>query len=173
MQDPHIQQTPEQHCSETENTASNTKAAGLLDNTLDDIAEIAALASSVAQQYKVQTDLVKQQAKAEWALSVRSLTIAAAILVCFGAGVVMLWGSVLTLIGVVLFQLFNSLIASVVILLVLQILALIWCWRSMRYLLKQVGLKRTLLQISQFFSPSRFTKSAEQPESSNQRQAAK
>jgi hypothetical protein len=160
------QQTAEQKDATAANTANQSQAASILDNTLDDIAEIAALAGSVAQQYKQQTALVKQQAQAEWALSLRSLTLAAAILVCFGAGVIMLWASVLILIGLVLLPLLNSITVTIAILLGLQILVLIWCWRSMRYLLKQVGLRQTLIQLRHFFSPSRFAKQTQQPESS-------
>lgn len=165
MVQPQEQQTAEQLDAKAANTASQSTATSVLDNTLDDLAEIAALAGSVAQQYKQQTDLVKQQAQAEWALSVRSLTIAAAIWVCFGAGVIMLWASVLTLIGLVLLPLLNSMLATIAILLGLQILALIWCWRSMHYLLKQVGMKQTLIQLRHFFSPSRFANKTKQPES--------
>ncbi|WNO61601.1 hypothetical protein [Rheinheimera sp. MMS21-TC3] len=157
MSEQDTQQGAEPFASEAAKPADKAKGSGI-EKTLDDIAEIAALASSVAQQYKVQTDLVKQQAKAEWVLSVRSLTLATAILVCFGAGLIMLWGSILALIGMAMFQLLNSVLAAVAILIVLQVLALIWCWRSMRYLFKQVGLKQTLNQLSQLFSTNQFTK---------------
>ncbi|MGI5308590.1 hypothetical protein [Rheinheimera sp. WS51] len=151
MSEQNIQQTstPSSDADTDTSRTTDTKQASALNKTLDDVAEIAALASSVAQQYKEQTALVKQQAKAEWALSVKSLTLAIAILVCFGVGLVMLWASVLTLIGAALFQLFDSLLLTVAVLLVLQVIALIWCWRSMRYLFKQVGLRQTLIQVEQ------------------------
>lgn len=166
MSEPHIQQGSETIGSEAAKQ-TDKNAGSSIEKTLDDIAEIAALASSVAQQYKLQTNLVKQQAKAEWALSVRSLTLATAILVCFGAGIIMLWGSILALIGMAMFQLLNSILAAVAILIVLQVLALIWCWRSMRYLFKQVGLKQTLNQLGELLSANRFAKQHTAPDHSD------
>ena len=123
-----------------------------VNDAIDKVAEIAALSGSVAGHYQQQAGLVQQQAQAEWALSLRSLTIAAAIMVCFGAGVVMLWGSILALSGVLLLQLVDSIAVTIGCLLLLQVLALAWCWRSMRYLFKQVGFVQTLAQLRQVFS---------------------
>lgn len=131
---------------------AKSAAPSAVNDALDKVAEIAALSGSVAGHYQQQAGMVQQQAKAEWALSLRSLTIAAAIMVCFGAGVVMLWGSILALSGVLLLQVVDSIAITIGCLLLLQVLALAWCWRSMRYLFKQVGFEQTLAQLRQLFS---------------------
>ena len=141
-------QKPEQPVS---TQAALNKAA---DQALDQLAEIAALSHSMTQTYFGQVKLTEQIATAEWQLTGRSLTIAAALMVCFGAGIILLWGSILVLMGYLVFQLSHSLVISAAVSLFLQVALLFWCWRSLGYVLSHVGFAKTWLQLQLlFFSP--------------------
>jgi hypothetical protein len=121
------------------------------DKTLDQLAQIAALGNSVKQAYASQLKLTGQIATAEWQLTGRSLTIAAALVVCFGAGLILLWGSILLVLGYLLFQLSSSVLITAAALVLLQFGLLFWCWRSLSYVLSQVGFSNTLQQLRLLF----------------------
>lgn len=123
----------------------------LAEQTLDQLSEMAALGMSVKQRYIGQVKLAGKTAKAEWQLTARSLTVAAALVVCFGAGMILLWGSILLLLGYVLIQLTGSVYITAAALLVLQFALLFWCWRSLGHVLLQVGFSHTWQQIRRLF----------------------
>lgn len=126
----------------------------LVDQTLDQLSEMAALSLSVKQRYTEQVKLAGKTAGAEWQLTARSLTVAAALVVCFGAGMILLWGSILLVLGYVLFQLTSSALISAAALLALQFALLFWCWRSLGHVLSQVGFSHTWQQLRRlFFAP--------------------
>jgi hypothetical protein len=132
-------------------TASNSAAAAsqssMAEQAIDQLADIAALSWSVSTGYAEQLKLTGETAKAEWFLSGRSLAIGVALLVCFGAGAILLWGSILLLLGYVLVQVTASVVISAVAVLLLQILMLCWCWRSLKHVLAQVGFSETWQQL--------------------------
>ncbi|WP_127024806.1 hypothetical protein [Rheinheimera mangrovi] len=130
------------------------------EQALDQLAHLAALGHSVKQAYVSQLKLTGQIATAEWRLSGRSLTIAAALVVCFGAGLILLWGSILLVLGYLLFQLSSSLLITSAALVLLQFALLLWCWKSLGYVLSQVGFSNTLKQLRLLFF-------AAKPEDSN------
>lgn len=72
-------------------------------------------------------------------------------MVCFGAGMILLWGSILLVLGYLLFQLSNSVIITAAALVLLQFALLLWCWRSLSYVLSQVGFAKTLQQLGLLF----------------------
>lgn len=119
----------------------------LPERVMAQLTEIAALLSLSGDEYKEQAQLARQTARAEMALSRRSLMLAAGLLVALGAGVIMFWGSVLALAGYLLYQATASVLLTAVLLFVLQIVMLYWCLRNMRYALKQVGFSNTLAQL--------------------------
>lgn len=119
----------------------------LPEKVMAQLTEIAALLSLSAEQYKQQSQITRQTASAEMALSRRSLMLAVGLLVALGAGVVMLWGSVLVFAGYLLFQATASVPLTAALLFVLQVLVLYWCLRNMRYSLKQVGFSNTIAQV--------------------------
>jgi hypothetical protein len=123
----------------------------LAEQTLDQLAEMAALSLSVKQRYIGQVKLAGKTAKAEWQLTARSLTVAAALVVCFGAGMILLWGSILLLLGYMLLQLTSSVFITAAALLLLQFALLFWCWRSLGHVLLQVGFAHTWQQIRRLF----------------------
>jgi hypothetical protein len=125
------------------------------DQVLEQLANLAALAHTAKQVYVNQLQLTGQIALAEWQLTSRSLTIAAALVVCFGAGLILLWGSILTLTGYLLFQLSSSVLVTTVALVLLQFGLLFWCWRSLGYLLSQVGFANTLKQLKTLVSSAK------------------
>jgi VIT1/CCC1 family predicted Fe2+/Mn2+ transporter len=141
------EQKPQQETGQTASAAQDS----LLDQTIDQLAKIAALSSSVKQAYIGQLTLTKKIAKAEWRLTGRSLILAAALVVCFGTGIILFWGSILLLLGYVLLQLSSSLLITAVALVVLQFILLLWCWRSLGYLLSQTGFANTWHQLRQLF----------------------
>jgi len=117
------------------------------EQALAQLAELAALGNSVKQAYASQLKLTGQIATAEWQLTGRSLTIAAALVVCFGAGMILLWGSILAVLGYLLFQLSGSVAMTASALLLLQFAVLFWCWRSLTYALSQAGFSNTWRQL--------------------------
>ncbi len=121
------------------------------EQALDQLAHLAALGHSVKEAYAGQLKQTGQIAKAEWQLSGRSLTIAAALVVCFGAGLILLWGSILLVLGYLLFQLSSSILVTAGALVLLQFGLLYWCWRSLGYVLSQVGFSNTLQQLRLLF----------------------
>jgi hypothetical protein len=134
--------------------SQHAAAEPLPEKVLAQLTEIAALLSLSVEHYKQQAQQAKQTAHAEMALSRRSLIVASALLVALGAGVVMLWGSLLAFAGYLLWQLTASVPLTAALLFSLQLAALYWCWHNVRYLLKQVGFKHTLAQVKGLF---RFT----------------
>lgn len=68
--------------------------------------------------------LVEKIASAEWQLTGRSLIIAAALVVCFGAGIILFWGSILLVLGYLLFQLSHSVLITASTLVILQFILL-------------------------------------------------
>lgn len=121
---------------------------------VDDITALAALGWSVSELYVAQLKLAGKTAKAEWQLSGRSLLIAAALLVCFGAGVVLLWAGCLTILGILLWQTSQSLTVTAATLIILQLILLWWCWRSLAYVLTQVGFTQSWRQLRRLLGRS-------------------
>jgi hypothetical protein len=117
------------------------------EQAIDQLAQMAAVGHSIKQAYAAQLQLTEQIATAEWQLTGRSLTIAAALVVCFGAGLILLWGSILVLFGYLLFQLSSSVLITAAALVLLQFALLLWCWRSLSYVLSQVGFSNTVQQL--------------------------
>ncbi len=146
MQSRETAQAPEQ-APDAAPQDSPPKQNSRAEQALDQLTELAALSWSVTSHYTEQIKLTGETAKAEWQLSGRSLTLAAAIIVCFGAGVILLWGSILLVLGYVIFQLTSSLAISAAALLLLQFGLLLWCWRSLGYVLSQVGFQQTWQQM--------------------------
>ena len=145
------EQRPVQHAESTGQPASAAQNK-VVDQAIDQLAEIAALSSSVKQAYINQLNLAGKIATAEWQLTGRSLIIAAALVVCFGTGITLFWGSILLLLGYMLFQLSGSLLITASALVVLQFVLLIWCWRSLSYVLSQAGFSKTWQQLRLLFS---------------------
>lgn len=149
------EQKPVQHSTQTAKTGQTASAAAqhkVLDQAMEQLAEIAVLSSSVKQAYLEQLKLARKIATAEWRLTGRSLIIAAALVVCFGTGITLFWGSILLLLGYMLFQLSGSLLATVSALVVLQFVLLLWCWRSLGYVLSQTGFSKTWQQLQLLLS---------------------
>lgn len=149
------EQRPVQHSVQTAKTGQTASAAAqhkVIDQAMEQLAEIAVLSSSVKQAYLEQLKLAGKIATAEWQLTGRSLIIAAALVVCFGTGITLFWGSILLLLGYMLFQLSGSLLASVIALVVLQFVLLLWCWRSLGYVLSQTGFSKTWQQLQLLLS---------------------
>ena len=149
------EQRPVQHSAQTAKTGQTASAAAqhkVIDQAMEQLAEIAVLSSSVKQAYLDQLKLAGEIATAEWRLTGRSLIIAAALVVCFGTGITLFWGSILLLLGYMLFQLSGSLLATVSALVVLQFVLLLWCWRSLGYVLSQTGFSKTWQQLQLLFS---------------------
>jgi hypothetical protein len=144
--------------ADTSNTASQSYDSGrqnrpdasysnIAGQTLEQLTELAALSWSVSSLYVEQIKLTGQTAKAELQLSGRSLAIAAALVVCFGVGLILLWSGMLLLLGYVILQLTASLSLTVLVMLLLQVSLLFWCWRSLSYVLSQVGFNETWQQL--------------------------
>lgn len=147
-------QRPVSHSAETHSGQPISIQATLnetAEQAIEQLAEIAALSRAVKQIYTRQLTLTGQIATAEWQLTGRSLTIAAALVVCFGAGLILLWGSILLLLGYLLFQLSGSLLITATALVLLQFVLLFWCWRSLGYVLSQVGFSNTWRQLRLLF----------------------
>jgi hypothetical protein len=119
----------------------------MVTHALDQLTELAALSWSVTTGYTEQIKLTGQTAKAEWRLSGRSLAIAVVLLVFFGAGSILLWGSILLLLGYILAQATASVAITATAMLLLQFAMLCWCWRSLKYVLTQVGFSQTWQQL--------------------------
>jgi len=119
----------------------------VLQTAVDQITEMAALSWSVSERYAEQIKLSGLTAKAELKLTGRSLTIAAGLIVCLGAGLILLWFSLLLVLGFLIFHFSGSLMLSGAILLVMQFAVLYWCWRSLDYVLSQVGFGETWRQL--------------------------
>lgn len=132
------------------------------DQALAQLTELAELGHSVQQAYASQLKLTGQIAAAEWQLTGRSLTIAAALVVCFGAGMILLLGSFLAVLGYLLFQLSSSVAITATALLLLQFAVLFWCWRSLAYVLSQAGFSNTWRQLQLLlFRPQKEDKNAD------------
>lgn len=144
-------QAPDTAASTKGCTAAQSAAPQQLTQQLT---ELAALGWSVSELYVAQLKLAANTAKAEWQLSGRSLLIAAALLVCFGAGVVLLWAGCLTLLGILLWQTSQSLTVTAATLIILQLILLWWCWRSLAYVLTQVGFTQSWRQLRRLLGRS-------------------
>lgn len=121
--------------------------SSVMQKAQDRLTEMAALGWSVSELYAEQIKLSGQTAKAELKLTGRSLTIAAGLIVCLGAGIIMLWCSVLLVLGYVIFHFWGSLALSAVVTILLQLAVLVWCLRSLDYVLSQVGFAETWRQL--------------------------
>lgn len=119
----------------------------LPEKVMAQLTELASLLSLSADQYKQQTQLTRQTASAEMALSRRGLMLAAGLLVALGAGVIMLWGSILVFAGYLLLQATSSVPLTAGVLFLFQLAFLYWCLRNMRYSLKQIGFSNTVAQV--------------------------
>lgn len=119
----------------------------VLQKAVDQVTEMAALSWSVSERYAEQIKLSGQTAKAELKLTGRSLTIAAGLIVCLGAGLILLWFSLLLVLGYLIFHYSGSLMLSAAVLLMMQFAVLYWCWRSLDYVLSQVGFSETWRQL--------------------------
>jgi len=119
----------------------------VLHKATEQITEMAALSWSVSERYAEQIKLSGQTAKAELKLTGRSLTIAAGLIVCLGAGLILLWFSLLLALGYLIFHYSGSLLLSSSVLLLMQCAVLYWCWRSLDYVLSQVGFAETWRQL--------------------------
>ncbi|WP_027670440.1 hypothetical protein [Rheinheimera baltica] len=128
-----------------------SKTANIGEQALDQLTELAAISWSVTANYTEQVKLTAKTAKAELSLSARSLTVAAGLVVCFAAGLILLWGSMLVAIGYLTFQLTGSLLIMAATLLLMQCIMLLLCWRSLRYVLSQVGFRHTWQQLCNVF----------------------
>ncbi|MBU2178199.1 MAG: hypothetical protein KJ930_02090 [Gammaproteobacteria bacterium] len=134
--------------------ASSEQTNTWFGKSLDQLAEMATLGLSVKEHYIGQVKLTGQMAKAEWQLTERSLALAAVLMVCFGAGIILLWGSVLLMFGALLFSLSNSVAITAGTLMILQLALLVWCWRSLSYVLSKAGFSQTWQQVQRlFFQP--------------------
>lgn len=150
-------QRPGQAVADTPSAAQRVPGSGVSHGAkalVEDITELAALGWSVAELYTAQLKLAGKTAKAEWQLSGRSLLLAAALLVCFGAGVVLLWAGCLTLLGILLWQTSQSLTVTAATLIILQLILLWWCWRSLAYVLTQVGFTQSWRQLRRLLGRS-------------------
>ncbi|MDX5407546.1 MAG: hypothetical protein LPK11_10990 [Chromatiaceae bacterium] len=145
-------ETPQANQSATQGAPGSKLSPGA--KALDDITALAALGWSVSELYVAQLKLAGKTAKAEWQLSGRSLLLAAALLVCFGAGLVLLWAGCLMLLGVLLWQASQSLTVTAATLITLQLILLWWCWRSLAYVLAQVGFTQSWRQLRRLFGHS-------------------
>lgn len=144
------------HSPESGAASRNSEQPAALNKTveqaIDQLAEMAALGGAVKEAYVEQLTLAGKVAVAEWQLTGRSLIIAAALVACLGVGMILLWGSILLLLGYLLFQLSHSVLIAVSVLVLLQIILLLWCCRSLGYVLSQMGFSHTLRQLRQLFS---------------------
>jgi hypothetical protein len=131
-----------------------SEVPGMAGQALDQLTELAAISWSVSETYGEQIKLTGELAKTEWQLSGRSLVVAAALTVCFGAGLMLLWSGVLLVLGYLLFQLTASLALTAGALFLLQLSLLLWCWRSLNYVLTQIGFSQTWQQVKRLFSPA-------------------
>jgi hypothetical protein len=138
-------QRPDRHAEQP--ASSKASLNRVIELAMEQLAEIAALGSSVKQTYISQLKQTGKIATAEWQLTGRSLLIAAALIVCFGAGIILFWGSILLVLGYVLFQLSSSVLVTATTLVLLQFALLFWCWRSLGYVLSQVGFSHTWRQL--------------------------
>lgn len=141
------QQAERQSAHAPEQQTAGKARSPLSDQALDALAEMAALSWSVKQHYGSQVKLARQTARAEWQLTGRSLMLASALVVCFGAGVVLLWGSLLLALGYAVWLLSASLLLTGTALLLLQCILLWWCWRSLSYVVSQAGFSKTWQQL--------------------------
>ncbi|MEH8016150.1 hypothetical protein MN202_02790 [Rheinheimera muenzenbergensis] len=128
------------------------KAANIGEQTWDQLTELAAISWCISSNYTQQIKLTADTAQAELSLSARSITVAAGLVVCFAAGLILLWGSMLLVIGYVVFQVTGTALITASVLLLLQCLLLFWCWRSLRYVLSQVGFSHTWQQLCSVFA---------------------
>ena len=154
-------QAPDTAASTKDCTAAQSAAPQPL---TEQLTELAALGWSVSELYVAQLKLAANTAKAEWQLSGRSLVIAAALLVCFGAGIILLWATTLVLLGVMLWQLSQSVIVTAGALLLLQGGVLLWCWRSLNYVLSQVGFRQSWRALRQLFNSGAGRRAKQQPD---------
>lgn len=127
--------------------ATSAAEKPLTEQAFDQLTELAALGWSVGGHYRRQFKSTAQLAKAEWHLSGRSLAVAAALIVCLATGLFLLCCSVLLLLGYALFQAISSVAITAAALLLLQFALLYWCWRSLAYVLSQVGFSATWQQL--------------------------
>lgn len=147
-----------------QNQTTGAAAPGIAERTLDQLTEMAALSWSVSANYAQQVKLTGQLAKAEWQLSGRSAVLAVVLALCFGAGLIVLWIGVLLLLGYLLMQFTASVALTASALMLLQLLTVMWCWRSLHYALSQIGFVQTWLQLQRLFEQAPVKTSAGDPD---------
>lgn len=118
----------------------------------DHIAKLLAYSEQIKDDYKTQGKLTKQLAKAEWHLSLRSLALITILLGCFASGLILLWIVLLGAIGFGVYELFASVWLSIATATLLQVIGLIWLWKSAIYLSKKIGFSKTLRSLKQLFN---------------------
>lgn len=128
------------------------KPNGIAGQTLDQLTELAAISWSISENYAEQIKLTGQLAEAEWQLSGRSVAVAAVLAVCFAVGLTLLWSGLMLILAYLLLQFTASVMATAAVLLLLQMALVFWCWRSLHYVLSQVGFGQTWQQIKRLFS---------------------
>tara|TARA_R110002126_G_scaffold16527_20_gene66044 strand:+ start:664 stop:1131 length:468 start_codon:yes stop_codon:yes gene_type:complete len=137
--------------AESQDTESQQEAEPLQEKVVAQLSEIAALLSLSVEQYQQQMRLTRQTARAEMALSRRSMMVVAALLVAITGAAIILWATLLVFAGYWLMHATNSVPLTASILIVVQLAVLYWCWRSVRYVLAQVGFSHTLAQLKDMF----------------------
>jgi hypothetical protein len=115
------------------------------------VAKLIAYSQQIKDDYKAQTQLTQQIAQAEWRLSARSLALLIILLCCFASGLILLWCALLSVIGLGVYELTDSLWLSLTTAILLQIAALVWVWRSANYLASKIGFAKTMNSLKQLF----------------------
>jgi len=137
--------------SNSESATSTQSEANQVDDWQEHIAKLTDYAAQLKDDYHQQGKLTQQLAIAEWKLSLRSLAIITILLGCFASGLVLLWVGLLSIVGYATFDLFSSVWLSITVVIALQILCLIWLWRSAIYLSNKIGFSKTLNSLKQLF----------------------
>lgn len=146
MQNPHS--TP----SETRHTDPQSSESIQTDDWQDHAAKLADYAAQLKDDYFQQGKLTQQLAIAEGKLSLKSLAIIIILLICLASGLVLLWVGVLGAIGYATFDLFNSPWLSIAVVISIQLVSLIWLWRSIVYLSDKIGFSKTLNSLKQLLN---------------------
>jgi hypothetical protein len=129
--------------------------------TWDQLTELAAISWSISENYAEQIKLTGQLAKAEWRLSERSVIVAAVLALCFAIGLTLLWSGGMLLLAYLLLQFSASVMATAAVLLLVQIGLVFWCWRSLLYVLSQIGFNQTWQQFKRLFNQTLSSQTAD------------
>lgn len=120
-------------------------------SALDNLAELSALVHLLKKQYRQQVNITQQTALAEWQLSWRSIKLSLALTGAAAVLGIVLWASIIALAGYAVFAATASIAVTAGVLIVLQIILLLWCWRSAKYLQQHIGFGHTKQQLTEFF----------------------